>query len=116
MKLKSIEVGQVVYVATSNRFMIGEEKLYEYIVTKVNGTSFYARGKDFKHDQKFSRKTWTDDGGFGFVSKAYETKEQYYRIVELRKERERLKVSIQNSLGKLNISKLREIDELIQQG
>lgn len=114
--MKNVEVGQEIYAILQSGFLGSEGKLEKYFVTKVNGTSFYARQNDSETEWRFNRKTWFHDGAFGFSMKAYETEEECYKIIELRAERSRLQNAIKESLGSLSTSKLREVNEIINQG
>lgn len=107
-----IEVGQTVYVNVKLDFVNQAPKLSEYIVTKVNTKSFYASKKGDDYEVRFDKKTM-QSRSFGIIYKAYLTKEEYWDMIELGKERESLRKEIAQAINGLGIEKLREIKNLI---
>lgn len=111
-----IEVGQTVYVNVQFAFVNQAPKLSEYIVTKVNTKSFYASKKGLvltnDYEVRFDKKTM-QSCSFELTYKAYLTKEEYWDMIELGKERESLRKEIAQAINGLGIEKLREIKNLI---
>lgn len=108
------EVGQTVYVTISS--ILGGEwsNIYEYIITKVNTSSFYAHNKDNEHlIRRFDLRTFTHKGSIDYYY-AHLTKEEILKSRAIRKERAELKHHINNSLKKhIPLPVLRSIKEMI---
>ncbi|WP_310877050.1 beta barrel domain-containing protein [Priestia megaterium] len=116
--MNKIEVGQTVYVSMNSMFRKTEPNLSEYEVVKVSSTSFYAFKKDSKRSRyietRFNGKTMTHEDGMGFQKKAYLTEKEYWDLIEVKKVKEELKKTIEDSLNDLDVDKLRKISELIK--
>jgi phosphopantetheine adenylyltransferase len=110
--MKSIEVGQTIYVNIRNIFFPSKPNLTEYVVTKVNRKSFYARRKDSDYEYRFDKKTMKTEF-LGEIHTAYLDPKEYWDKVELEKERSALCNEIKKHLNNLNIEKLREIKTII---
>lgn len=113
VKRKKPEVGQTLYVTVSS--ILGSDGIgvYEYIVTKVNTSSFYAHEKDNDRIKRFDLKTFTHKGTFEYLY-AHLTKEEILNIRAIRKEKAELKHQINNELKKnIPLPILRAIKELI---
>lgn len=108
-----IEVGQTVYVNAQAMFTQTKPNLAEYVVTKVNTVSFYGHEKGSDFERRFDKRTWQHHS-FGELYQAYATEEEYWKKIELAKERKELYQAINKSLPKLNINQLREINNMIQ--
>lgn len=108
------EVGQTVYVTISS--ILGGEwnNIYDYIVTKVNTSSFYAHNKDNEHlIRRFDLKTFTHKGSIDYYY-AHLTKEEILKSRAIRKEKNELKHYINNNLKRpLPLLALKAIKEII---
>jgi hypothetical protein len=111
--VKTIEVGQTIYVNIRNMFLRSEPKLEEYVVTKVNTKSFYARPKDSSYEIRFNRKTMKSTSSLGDCYTAYINPNEYWDKVKLEKEKLLLRTEITKSLNELSIEKLRQIKAII---
>lgn len=111
-KLIPINEGQIVYV-TRQSFTGSEPNLSEYIVTKVNGTSFYARKAGSNFDTRFNRKTFVGESTFDH-HRAYINPDDYWNGVARIKEKKSLKESLSKSIDSMSLADLRKVNELIQ--
>ena len=115
--MKTIEVGQTVYVSESTMFRDTAPNLEEYEVSKVNGSSFYAHKKGTQLTRRFNRKTMKSDNGMGFNFKAYETAQEYWDMIASKEEKEELRTDIQKvlngSLHEVDTATLRKVKALL---
>ncbi|AGR46702.1 hypothetical protein PP654_gp047 [Bacillus phage v_B-Bak10] len=106
------EVGQTVYVTISG-WLNNSDKIYKYIVTKVNTVSFYAREISSDREYRFDLKTFTHKGTFDYYY-AYHTKEEILKMQAVSKEKKVLKAEIESELKyPLPLTVLRAIKEMI---
>lgn len=116
-KKPSFEVGQTLYVSISSWLVRSEEpKLYEYVVTRFNKTSVYARPKEHPthSERRFEIRTMTAKDGFGDYYYAYIDPEVYWKSIRDAEERKNLRNQIKNNAHTLNLEQLRQVDEFIQ--
>lgn len=113
----SVKVGQTIYVNIRNMFLPSNEpNLEEFVITKVNTKSFYARRKDSLggYEYKFNKKTMTATS-LGDIYTAYLDPNEYWKLVEIEKEKELLrKEIIQEVFNGLDLEKLRQIKAIIE--
>lgn len=106
------EVGQTIYVTISG-WLNNSDKIYKYIVTRVNTVSFYAREISCDREYRFDLKTFTHKGTFDYYY-AYHTKEEIEKMQAVAKEKKTLREEIQHEVKyPLPLSALREIKEII---
>lgn len=116
-KKQVVEVteGQIVYVWQGPSFLNHgntKRELREYVVTKFNKSSIYAKWVDSKSDleERFDRKTMTSKGMFGGVSHLYINPDPFYnawdnrvRVAELRANTlEKVKGATEEQLNRIN--------------
>ncbi|MFA1509968.1 MULTISPECIES: beta barrel domain-containing protein [Priestia] len=111
--MKKIEVGQIVYVHSQGFISNSKEELTEYKVTKVNGTSFYAKPDGFKHEERFSHKTMRANS-IGEVLTAYTDPQVFWNAASVRDEKRKLKNEIEETLPYLNLETLKKIKEILR--
>lgn len=110
----NIEVGQTVFVTTEG-FYETKPNLAEYQVTRVNGSSFYAfrKNSESKSEDRFDKKKMICKTGFGYTRIAYLSSEEYWDMIDRKKEIIELQADIKASLIHLDLDALREIQKLI---
>lgn len=108
------EVGQTLYVTVSG-FMSCGDNIYEYIVTRVNTTSFYAHNKDDDdgYERRFNLKTLKYNSGIGETYNAHLTKEEILKSQAFFKEKRELKEYVSRNIHKLTRDQLRTVKEMI---
>lgn len=116
--LKPIEVGQIIYSSTANRFLETEDGLTKERVTKVNGSSFYTqyyneRTKEWStSESRYSRKTWKSYNSYSmYTSTAYETEAEYWNLVNRRKLNKAKREAAEMFLREASIS---DIDKMLK--
>lgn len=112
MAKRKPEVGQTLYVTVSGWCDRGD-RIFEYIVTKVNTVSFYAHRKDNNIERRFNLKTFTCSNSIGDTFFAYFDKETPERLFALSKEKQELKEYVSRNIHKLTRIELKTIKELI---
>lgn len=110
--MKQVEKGQTIFVSKNSR-LESEPNLSEYVVRRVTSTGFYAHKKGSTLSHRFSKKTMEHKSRTGEHFKAYLTENEYYEIIEMKTETEKLKSEIINGIDGLDIEVLREIKKLL---
>lgn len=114
--MKPVAVNQIVHVSTRNMFMLSEPGLTQEIIVKYNKSSFYTcpiNDPACKYPNRYDRKSWQHDSGFGYAHKAYEKEEEYWSLIALAKEKADLKATLLHEIGDLSLVKLRSVSEHI---
>jgi|SRR5690625_863350 len=108
-----IAEGKTVYVHSSNMFLGSEsDNLAEYIITKVNTVSFYARSKESGVEKRFERKT-KESRSVGYIYKAYIDPEEYHQKVNREDKEKEMQSYISKHIQYLNLEDLKDVKELI---
>ncbi|MED2737069.1 hypothetical protein [Bacillus toyonensis] len=110
--MKQVEKGQTIFVSKATR-LGSEPNLSEYFVRRVTATGFFAHKKGSTISHRFSKKTMEHKNKMGEHYKAYLTENEYYEMIEVKIETEKLKSEIISGLDGLDIEVLREIKKLI---
>jgi hypothetical protein len=111
--INMIEVGQTVFVETSDYYGVNPS-LQAYLVSKVNGSSFYATRKDSKFEERFDKKTMSAKSGLGYSKKAYLSEQEYRNMINRKEEALEIRNVITNTLPKLTLEQLQEIYKLMK--
>lgn len=111
--MKTIEIGQTIYMGHTTHFNEVKPSLVEFVVTEVHPLSFYARRKDSTQVIRIDRENMMYDGSTRFKEKVFLIKEEYWNLIVLKDEEKALRQKIQASLNNLDIHTLEKIVELI---
>lgn len=116
IKLKPVEVGQSVWVTSLPTWGANETRnLGEFIVSRVNGSSFYAypvEDPDSYH-RRFDRRSWRYRTGLGDVWAAFETSTEFLEIQKKAKEKNDLKDKLKGQIELFNMAQLRRLEKYL---
>lgn len=113
----AVKEGQVIYVAMEDLFVKTQPYLIPYKVTKVESDKFYAYNLEVglrTTERCFNMSTLSHNTGIGYVYQAYLTEKEFWDKVNAEKEKETLKIKIENAIASLSLEELRKINEIIE--
>ncbi|WP_442637684.1 beta barrel domain-containing protein [Rossellomorea marisflavi] len=120
-KKEMVEVteGQTVYVWNGPTFLNqGKTKreLREYVVTKFNKSSIYAKEVDSEYDRetRFDRKTMSAKTGFGGAYYLYTNPDVFYEAWDRRERVAKLRETTLEKVKKATEEQLNQINELLK--
>lgn len=114
-KIKPIGVGDIIFVVVRSNWRSTKDhmKLGNYIVSKVNNSSFYAHSIDSESDKasdiRFNRKTWLARPQPGYHWQAYESEKQFNQLAVAKQQHELQVGIVQAEAKNLTTEELKKV-------
>lgn len=113
-KKPELHVGQTIYVEITSWWSSSKPtEPKEFIVTKVNTRSIYARPKDSSFEYRFDKNTWRHDTGIGDMYYIWLSPDDYWSAVKRMEDKKALRSRIASELSSLSLKKLQEVANLL---
>jgi hypothetical protein len=113
-KKPELQVGQTIYIESLGWLNKEPSEPREYVVTKVNSKSIYARPIMFGNSQeeRFDKKTWTAKTPLSTLCIWLST-EDYWNSVKRNEDKKALRSRIAGELSNLSLEQLQSIAEML---